>query len=93
LDDYLECLRNSLEQDLGLAPPQPAQALPGSSDQSPRLLAQAETRRSAEPQTSSVPAPDAVDCASMHSGINAELSGEALDLCLPLLWGKLRGKV
>jgi hypothetical protein len=46
-----------------------------------------------QPQTSSVPAPDAVDCASMHSGINAELSGEALDLCLPLLWGKLRGKV
>jgi hypothetical protein len=31
LDDYLECLRKSLEQDLGLVPPQPAQALPAAS--------------------------------------------------------------
>ncbi len=27
MDDYLECLRKSLEQDLGLVPPEPAQAL------------------------------------------------------------------
>ena len=31
MDDYFECLRKSLEQDLGLVPPQPAQAQPAAS--------------------------------------------------------------